>query len=488
MGPIGRGGLVSRSRGSVARPVMKHAVMVVGAGLAGSELSLQLAKRGIPVALYEMKPDRRTPAQVSDHFAELVCSNSFRAAGIENAVGSIKEEMRVAGSVLMQIADETAVPAGGALAVDRDRFSQRVTERLLRDPLIRVYREEVTTLPEPGAFRDVVVATGPLTSPALSSALQEAAGGAEKLYFYDSIAPIVDAESIDLTVAFRASRYDKGDGDDYLNCPLDRDAYSRLVQDLLDGEKVTPKAFEEPKYFEGCLPIEVMAERGPETLRFGCMKPVGLTDPRTGRWPHAVVQLRAENRERTAYNMVGFQTRLKWPAQKEVFRKIPGLQEAEFLRMGSIHRNTYIDSPRLLDSSMRLMNRKDLRFAGQITGVEGYVESTASGLLLALRIASERAGVEFEPPPATSALGALHRHVLGLDRASVVQSDHVPSNVHWGMVPSLEGRVPKQERKRRYGERAVRDFRAWWTQLPVCQPGFLADLSSVEESPFSGSL
>ncbi|HJL41177.1 MAG TPA: methylenetetrahydrofolate--tRNA-(uracil(54)-C(5))-methyltransferase (FADH(2)-oxidizing) TrmFO [Myxococcales bacterium LLY-WYZ-16_1] len=449
-----------------ARPVW-----VVGAGLAGAELSLQLARRGIPVRLFEMKPHRRTPAQVSDGYAELVCSNSFRANSIENAVGAIKEEMRIAGSVLMQIADECAVPAGGALAVDRERFSAEVTRVLEAEPDIEVYNREVTELPSSEEVADVVVATGPLTSPTLSESIRMAAGGAEKLYFYDAIAPIVAADSIDESVVFRASRYGKGEGADYLNCPLDAEDYARFIADLDAAEKVTPRAFEEAKYFEGCLPIEVMAARGPDTLRFGCMKPVGLDDPRTGRRPHAVVQLRAENREGTAYNLVGFQTRLKWSAQKEVFRRIPGLENAEFLRFGSIHRNTYLDAPRLLDRANRLKGVPHVRFAGQITGVEGYVESTASGLLLGLRMAAERLGIEFVEPPAASAMGALHRHVRGEDRLE--RDPHVPSNVHWGMVPALPGRVPKKERKRRYGERAVEEFGSWWRGLPltnVCEP------------------
>jgi len=436
-------------------------VIVIGAGLAGAEVALQLADRGIPVRLHEMKPQQRTPAQVSDHYAELVCSNSFRSGSLENAVGVIKEEMRRSGGRLIALADRTRVPAGDALAVDRVLFGRAVTEAVRGHASITVIEGEVDRLPSAAESTDVVVATGPLTAPKLADDIARATGDRSRLYFYDAIAPIVSADSIDTNIAFRASRYGKGEGADYLNCPLDRDQYAAFLAAMLAAEKVTPHAFEEAKYFEGCLPVEVMAERGPETLRFGCMKPVGLDDPRTGRWPYAVVQLRAEDIDRSAYNLVGFQTRMKWGDQTKVLRMIPGLEQAEFLRMGQIHRNTYLDSPTLLDSELRLKNSPHLAFAGQITGVEGYVESMACGLLVAWMIAQRRQGRPIEVPPPTTALGALHGHVLGLRRA---HSDaHLPSNIHWGLFPPVEstGRAGKRDRKKLYGERALADLDAW---------------------------
>ena len=444
---------------------MTRPVFIVGAGLAGCEAALQLADRGIPVRLFEMKPHRKTPAQVSDGYAELVCSNSFRGAGLDSAVGVIKEEMRRIGGRLIGFADENKVPAGGALAVDREKFSAAVTAAVRSRPNIEVIDREITSIPDAAEIDELVVATGPLTSPELAQALEELCGGKERLYFYDAIAPIVAADSIDMERVFRASRYGKGDGDDYLNCPMDREAYEKFIDAVLAAEKVGSHDFEEARYFEGCLPIEVMAERGRDTLRFGPMKPVGLTDPRTGREAHAIVQLRAENMDATAYNMVGFQTRMKWGPQAEVFRMIPGLEQAEFLRMGSVHRNTYIDSPSLLDAELRLKTRTDIRFAGQITGVEGYVESTACGLLVALMIASRRLRDRpLNVPPKTTALGALYGHILGLDRTpGAVKAGHVPSNIHWGLCPALTGRIGKRDRKRLYGERALRDLDAWWS-------------------------
>lgn len=448
-------------------------VWVVGAGLAGCEIALQLAGRGISVRLFEMKPERRTEAQVSDEMAELVCSNSFRGAALDNAVGAIKEEMRLVGSELMAVAEATRVPAGGALAVDRDAFSKSVGDRIRACPLIELVHTEVTELPPPDAVDTVVLATGPLTSPGLAARIEALCGGRERLYFYDAIAPIVSAEGIDRTVAFAASRYGKGEGDDYLNLPLDEAAYLGFVQALLDAEKVTPRDFEEARYFEGCLPIEVMAGRGVETLRYGCMKPVGLPDPRTGREAHAVVQLRPENVDKTAYNLVGFQTRMKWGAQKTLFSGLPGLAEVEFLRMGSIHRNTYIESPVLLDQSFRLRSRPQIVFAGQITGVEGYVESIACGLLVSLFIAARRQGKELPPPPPESTLGALHGHVLGSRKAPGTEGHpHVPSNIHWGLTPALGVRAKKRERKRLMGERAIAASRSWWeTAKHLVGPG-----------------
>jgi methylenetetrahydrofolate--tRNA-(uracil-5-)-methyltransferase len=440
-------------------------VIVVGAGLAGCEVALQLARRGIPVRLYEMKPLRRTPAQVGDEYAELVCSNSFRSSSLENAVGVIKEEMRRAGGALIAYADASKVPAGDALAVDRKRFSSMVTEAVRREALIEIVPSEAQALPSPEASPDVVIATGPLTAPDLAKDIAEASGDASRLYFYDAIAPIVAADSIDLSIAFRASRYGKGGGDDYLNCPMNAEEYDAFLQAVLQAEKVTPHEFEEAKYFEGCLPIEVMAERGKDTLRFGPMKPVGLEDPRTGRRPWAVVQLRAEDVDQSAYNIVGFQTRMKWGDQARVFKMVPGLAEAEFLRMGQIHRNTYLDSPRLLDRELRLKARPHIAFAGQITGVEGYVESTACGLLVALMIAARRTGARFDLPPPTTALGALHGHVLGLRRPEGrSEEQHLPSNIHWGLFPPIQGegkKIGKRDRKRLYGERALADLDRW---------------------------
>ncbi|MBK8012803.1 MAG: methylenetetrahydrofolate--tRNA-(uracil(54)-C(5))-methyltransferase (FADH(2)-oxidizing) TrmFO [Deltaproteobacteria bacterium] len=437
-------------------------VWVIGAGLAGCEVALQLARREIAVRLFEMKPTLRTAAQTSDDYAELVCSNSFRAADLENAVGVIKEEMRRAGGALIEFADMHAVPAGGALAVDRQRFSQAVTQAVRTHPFIDVVEGEVVRLPEPGEVEDVVVATGPLTSAALADDIARVAGQSTSLYFYDSIAPIVAAESIDLSVAFRASRYGKGEGDDYVNCPLSQPEYERFLEGVMGAEKVVPRAFEAPKYFEGCLPLEVVAERGPDTLRFGCMKPVGLADPRTGQVPYAVVQLRAENRDRTAYNLVGFQTRMKWGEQARVFRMIPGLEDAEFLRFGSVHRNTYLDSPLLLDAEFRLKAQRNISFAGQITGVEGYVESMASGFLVGRMIAARRRGASLPRPPKTTTLGALLTHVLGEDRTpGAVKQGHVPSNIHWGHCPPLGRRASKRDRRRLMADRALEDLGRW---------------------------
>lgn len=445
------------------------AVWVIGAGLAGCECALQLASRGVSVRLFEMKPARRTPAQVSDDYAELVCSNSFRSSALNNAVGVIKEEMRRLGGQLIRLADAARVPAGDALAVDRARFSAAVTAAVQAHPNIEIVSEEVTRLPGPREAAHVVIATGPLTAPSLAEQIGQVCGDASRLYFYDAIAPIVAADSVDLDVAFFASRYGKGGGADYLNCPMDRPTYERFIESIIAAEKVTPREFETPQYFEGCLPIEVVAERGQDTLRFGCMKPVGLEDPRTGDRAWAVVQLRAENAARTAFNLVGFQTRMKWGEQARIFRSIPGLESAEFLRMGQIHRNTYLDSPRLLDPELRLKAAPHLCFAGQITGVEGYVESTACGLLVGLMLAAhlidDRALPELPP---TTALGALHRHVLGADRpGGAGDGQHLPSNVHWGMVPPLEVRAKKKDRKRLYGERALADLATWLEAAPM---------------------
>jgi methylenetetrahydrofolate--tRNA-(uracil-5-)-methyltransferase len=432
-------------------------ITVVGGGLAGSEAAFTLARAGVDVLLLEMKPGRRSPVQRLDGLAELVCSNSLRSDDPQNAVGLLHEELRRAGSLVLACADACRVPAGGALAVDREAFSARVTAALLAHPRVRVERREVQELP--GGPDPAILATGPLTSEPLAAALAAVVGPG--LAFYDAIAPVVTDESVDRTVAFAASRWGKGEGDDYLNLPLDEGSYRAFVEALLSGEKVEPHAFEEPRYFEGCLPIEVMAARGLDVLRFGPMKPVGLPDPRTGRWPHAVVQLRREDVAGTAWNLVGFQTRLTWPEQKRIFRTfLPGLAQAEFQRLGQVHRNTFVDAPRVLAPDQSLRARPHLFLAGQITGVEGYVESAASGLVTARAVLDRLAGREFRPPPPATALGALHRHVTGVAHPEGL--DYQPSNVVFALFPPLTGRHRgKAARKEAYVERARKDLQEW---------------------------
>lgn len=432
-------------------------VSIIGAGLAGCEAAWQLSRRGFSVRLYEQKPKRRTPAQNSDHLAELVCSNSFRSSNPMNAVGLLKEEMEAAGSLILWAAKLARVPAGDALAVDRDRFAALVTETIRAQPGITLMEGEVTELPAKG---HVIVATGPLTSDRLADHLG-ALTGESSLYFYDSIAPIVEDESIDRSIVFAASRYGKGDGDDYLNCPMDPEQYRVFYEALCAAERVPLREFEKPRYFEGCLPIEVMADRGVDTLRYGPMKPVGLPDPRTGKDAYAVVQLRRENVAGTAWNLVGFQTKLKYPEQLRVFRLVPGLESVSFLRMGSIHRNTFIDAPSLLDEANRLRTEPRIRFAGQITGVEGYVESTASGLLTALYLAAELEGGALPPPPPETAFGAMMSHVHGPSG-----TDYQPHNIHFGLFPSLGRKLRKRERKEAYGERARSRVSSWLAQWP----------------------
>jgi methylenetetrahydrofolate--tRNA-(uracil-5-)-methyltransferase len=427
-------------------------VLVVGAGLAGTECAWQLAERGVSVRLVEQKPDARTPAQHSDQMAELVCSNSFRGAAIHNAVGQLKEEMRRTGSLVMEVGELHRVPAGGAFAVDREQFSAEITRRIHAHPLIEVVNEVVDRIP---VHMPTVIATGPLTSGGLAEDLASAVG-AEHLAYYDAIAPIVSADSIDFDTAFRASRYDKGGDDAYVNCPLDEAQYEAFVQAVLEAEKVTPRDFEKVRYFEGCLPIEVLASRGPKTLSFGCMKPVGLTDPRTGRWPHAVVQLRQEDEAGTAFNMVGFQTRMTWPEQKRVFRMIPGLQNAEFERLGSVHRNTFVDSPKVLDDDLALRARPGVYLAGQVCGVEGYVESAACGMLVGIKLAHEAKGLSFSFPPRTTMLGGMLGHLRDEN------DDFQPSNVMWSMVPPMEGRrMKKRARRDAQSLRALQDLGGW---------------------------
>ncbi len=447
---------------------MSEAVHVIGGGLAGSEAAWQLARAGVPAVLYEMRPLRATEAHKTGLCAELVCSNSFRSDDAEqNAVGVLHEEMRRCGSLILACADRHKLPAGGALAVDRDGFAAEVTARLEAEPLVTLRREEIAGLP-PDDWSSAIIATGPLTAPALARAIGERTGE-EALAFFDAIAPIVHKESIDFGKAWFQSRYDKagpgGDGADYINCPLEKTEYEAFVAALVDGEKTAFKEWEaSTPYFEGCLPIEVMAERGPETLRFGPKKPVGLTDSRNRRRPHAVVQLRQDNALGTLYNMVGFQTKLKHGEQVRIFRTIPGLERAEFARLGGLHRNTFLNSPRLLDRDLRLKLEPRLRFAGQITGVEGYVESAAIGLLAGRFAAAERLGLAVETPPPTTALGALLGHITGGADARSFQ----PMYINFGLFPPLPetggpetGGRDRGERKRRLARRALADLDAW---------------------------
>jgi methylenetetrahydrofolate--tRNA-(uracil-5-)-methyltransferase len=423
--------------------------MVVGAGLAGCEAAWQLARAGIDVELVEMKPQRRTPAQRSDGLAELVCSNSLRSTNPQNAVGLLKEEMRSLDSLIIAAANHARVPAGDALAVDRAAFSAFIEAALSRHDRVRLRSAEVTSLPGDPC----ILATGPLTADSLAADLARVGG---RLFFHDALAPIVAADSLDHGRIFAASRYDKG-GADYLNCPMDEGEYARFYAALVAADCLPFHDFEEPHYFEGCLPLEEVARRGEAALRFGCMKPVGLTDPRTGRRPYAVVQLRQEDRGGQAYNLVGFQTKLKHGDQVRVLRLIPGLENAEFLRLGAIHRNTYMDAPRALDASMRLLAAPHVRLAGQMTGVEGYVESAAHGLWVARQWAAELQGHPLPLPVATFALGALYGHVRGLHSASPA---YEPQNVHWGLFQPLSG-VPKRQRKQARLDHARAQFQAW---------------------------
>mgnify|MGYP001948239807 CR=1 FL=1 len=448
-------------------------IHVIGGGLAGSEAAWQIAKRGIPVTLHEMRPVRKTDAHKGEGLAELVCSNSFRSDdATRNAVGLLHEEMRIANSLIMGMGDMTKLPAGGALAVDRDQFSDAVTMILSQHPLISIEYGEIKGLP-PKNWDNVIIATGPLTSPALAKAILKLTGE-DSLAFFDAIAPIIYKDSIDFGKAWMRSRYDKkgpgGDGADYINCPLDKTQYETFVQALIDSDQTEFKDWEkDTPYFESCLPIEVMAARGAETLRWGPMKPVGLTnqhDPQTK--PHAIIQLRQDNALGTLYNIVGFQTKMKHGEQTRVFRMIPGLENAEFARLGGLHRNTFLNSPKLLDSVMRLKKEPRLRFAGQITGVEGYIESAAMGLLAGRFAAAERLGHSIATPPRTSALGALLAHITGEANVETFQ----PMNVNFGLFPEVEvpldedgkrprGKAKGPARKRAYTSRALRDVDLW---------------------------
>ena len=444
-------------------------IHIIGAGLAGSEAAWQITRAGVPVVLHEMRPVRATDAHSTGQFAELVCSNSFRSDDWQsNAVGLIHEEMRRAGSLIMACADRHKLPAGAALAVDRDGFSQMVTDTLVSEPLVTVERGEVTGLP-PASWGRTIIATGPLTSPALAAAIQSLTGE-DELAFFDAIAPIIHRESIDFGVAWFQSRWDKpgpgGTGADYINCPMDKDQYDAFLDAVLAGDTTEFKAWEGTPYFEGCLPIEVMAARGRDTLRFGPMKPVGLTDPRTGRRPWAVVQLRQDNALGTLFNMVGFQTKLKHGAQTAIFRMIPGLEQARFARLGGIHRNTFLNAPRLLDRELRLKARPDIRFAGQITGCEGYVESAAIGLLAGRFAAAEALGTAAPPPPSVTALGAILGHVTG-GHLDAGKGSFQPMNVNFGLFPELDatvagrGRQKGANRKLAMAERALDALAGW---------------------------
>ena len=424
-------------------------IHIIGAGLAGSEAAWQAANAGAGVILHEMRPIRPTEAHQTDGFAELVCSNSFRSDDAEaNAVGLLHEEMRQAGSLIMREADRHQVPAGGALAVDRIAFSEGVTEAISDHPNIEIRREIIEALP-PDEWSNAIIATGPLTAAPLAQAINDITGE-DALSFFDAIAPILHKDSINFDVAWFQSRYDKkgpgGDGADYINCPMDEGLYNTFIEALLSGEKTEFKEWEKSTpYFEGCLPVEVMAERGPETLRFGPMKPVGLTDPKTGHRPHAVVQLRQDNALGTLYNMVGFQTKLKHGAQTEILRMIPGLEKAEFARLGGIHRNTFINSPKLLDERLRLNAKPSIRFAGQITGVEGYLESAAVGLLAGRFAAGDARGATVTAPPETSALGALLHHIIGghLSDGAGAKKTFQPMNINFGLFPQIS--VPRTD-------------------------------------------
>ncbi len=463
-------------------------IHIIGAGLAGSEAAwqaaLQFAKAGLSpdearIILHEMRPERQTEAHHTDYCAELVCSNSFRSDDKENnAVGVLHEEMRMAGSVILASADAHKLPAGGALAVDRDHFSAAVTKAITENPFITLERGEIAGLP-PEDWDNVIIATGPLTSMALAEAIHGLTGE-EELAFFDAIAPVIHKDSINFDTAWFQSRYDKvgpgGDGADYINLPFSKDDYENFIDALIAGEKTEFKEWEKnTPYFEGCLPVEVMAERGRETLRFGPMKPVGLTDPRTGERPYAVLQLRQDNALGTLYNMVGFQTKLKYGAQADVFRQIPGLENAQFARLGGIHRNTFLNAPRLLDQSLRLKAMPRLRFAGQITGVEGYLESAAIGLLAGRFAAAEALGQETALPPETTALGALHRHITGghLSEGAGSKKTFQPMNINFGLFPEIEtpthdaegkrikGKEKGRARKRALAARALADIAVW---------------------------
>ena len=440
-------------------------IHVIGAGLAGCEAAWQIARRGIGVVLHEMKPQKYSPAHKNADFAELVCSNSLRSDDyLHNAVGLMHEEMRRAGSLVMECADQTKVPAGGALAVDRDGFAALITQRIKSHPLISVRHEEIGELPGED-FGRTIIATGPLTSDKLAHAILEKTDH-QALSFYDAIAPVVFKDSIDFSKAWYQSRYDKGDRLDYINCPLSKEEYYRFVDELLKAQKVEFHDFEEAQYFDGCLPVEVMAERGIETLVFGPMKPVGLTNPHSSEKPYAVVQLRQDNKEDTLRNLVGFQTKMKYGEQKRIFQMIPGLEKAEFARFGGIHKNTFIKSPLLLDAYLRLKSKPHLRFAGQITGCEGYIESAAVGLMAGYFAAGQQLGTDPLPPPRTTALGSMLSHLI--DDTNI--ENFQPMNINFGIFPTISGettangkfrKLKGADRKQAYCQRALADLDVW---------------------------
>jgi methylenetetrahydrofolate--tRNA-(uracil-5-)-methyltransferase len=436
-------------------------IHIIGGGLAGSEAAWQAAQMGVPVIIHEMRPMRKTDAHKTDGLAELVCSNSFRSDDKEyNAVGLMHEEMRMCHSLIMRMGDKHAVPAGGALAVDRDQFSNEVTEILTSHPLITIERGEVDGLP-PAEWDNVIIATGPLTSSGLANAIIQLTGESS-LHFFDAIAPIIHKETINFDRAWYQSRYDKegpaGTGKDYINCPMEQDEYLAFIDALLLSEKMDFKEWEKnTPYFEGCMPIEVMASRGVDTLRFGPMKPVGLTDPHTGKRPYAVIQLRQDNALGTLYNMVGFQTKMKYGEQIRVLKMIPGLENAEFARLGGLHRNTFINSPKLLNASLQLKQMERIRFAGQITGCEGYVESASVGLMAGRMAACDRLGITFQNPPATTAMGAILSHITGGADEQTFQ----PMNVNFGLFPDIETKARGREKKKALSDRALHDMQQW---------------------------
>jgi len=428
-------------------------VTVVGGGLAGSEAAHQISRLGIRVKLIEMRPDKSSPAHNSNDLGELVCSNSLKSNSLENASGILKQEMRELGSLIIEAADNNHVPAGKALAVDRIRFAQYITRHIENNPLIELVREEFKEIPE-NLDSPLIIASGPLTSESLSESIKLLTDS-DHLYFYDSISPIIDAESIDYSTVYRASRYDNGEREegDYLNCPLNRDQYYGLIEELLSSEKIETRDFEEGIYFESCLPVEVIAQRGKDTLRFGPAKPVGLKDPRDGKIPYAVVQLRCENTQASMYNIVGFQTKLKYPEQKRVFRTIPGLGRAEFMRFGSIHRNTYINSPKLIRPTLQVKDNDLLFFTGQILGVEGYVESSAMGIIAGMNAAKLILNEPMIVPPRETAIGSLIKYITDTE-----VKNFQPMNINFGLFPPVQGKMPKPEKKKLIAKNALENI------------------------------